>query len=62
MERGLGALSAVQEVQESYGIPVIAIATLTDLLDFLQGEPEMTENLSAVQAYRDLFGVENDQI
>ncbi len=61
MERGLGALSAVQEVRESYGIPVIAIATLTDLLDYLQGEPEMTENLSAVQAYRDLFGVENEQ-
>jgi orotate phosphoribosyltransferase len=61
MERGLGALSAVQEVRESYGIPVIAIATLTDLLDYLRGEPEMTENLSAVQAYRDLFGVENEQ-
>jgi orotate phosphoribosyltransferase len=61
MERGLGALSAVQEVRESYGIPVIAIATLTDLLDYLLGEPEMTENLSAVQAYRDLFGVENEQ-
>lgn len=61
MERGLGALSAVQEVRESYGIPVIAIATLTDLLDYLLGEPEMTENLSAVQAYRDLFGVGNEQ-
>lgn len=61
MERGLGDLSAVQEVRESYGIPVIAIAALTDLLDYLQGESEMTENLSAVQAYRDLFGVENEQ-
>lgn len=61
MERGLGNLSAVQEVKENYGIPVIAIATLTDLLDYLHGEAEMTENLSAVQAYRDLFGVENEQ-
>jgi orotate phosphoribosyltransferase len=61
MERGLGALSAVQEVRESYGIPVIAIAALTDLLDYLQGEPEMTKNLTAVQAYRDLFGVANEQ-
>ena len=60
MERGLGNLSAVQEVKENYGIPVIAIATLTDLLDYLHGEAEMTENLSAVQAYRDLFGVENE--
>ncbi|HEX7454911.1 MAG TPA: orotate phosphoribosyltransferase [Gallionella sp.] len=60
MERGLGDLSAVQEVRESYGIPVVAIATLNDLLGFLQDEAEMTANLSAVQAYRDLFGVEND--
>ena len=61
MERGLGDLSAVQEVQKNYGIPVIAIATLSDLLDYLQGEPEMMEKLNAVQAYRDLFGVGNEQ-
>ncbi|ADL54087.1 orotate phosphoribosyltransferase [Gallionella capsiferriformans] len=60
MERGLGDLSAVQEVRENYGIPVIAIATLNDLLGFLQNEPEMIANLDAVRAYRDLFGVEND--
>ncbi|MFA6970830.1 MAG: orotate phosphoribosyltransferase [Gallionella sp.] len=60
MERGLGDLSAVQEVRESYGIPVVAIANLNDLLGFLQGEDEMVANLSAVRAYRDLFGVEND--
>ncbi len=62
MERGQGDLSAVQEVRESYGIPVVAIATLDDLLGFLQGEAEMVANLSAVQAYRDLFGVENDSL
>ncbi len=61
MERGLGDLSAVQEVREAYGIPVIAIATLTDLLGYLQDEPEMQENLAAVKAYRDLFGVEDEE-
>lgn len=60
MERGLGELSAVQEVRESYGIPVVAIATLNDLLDYLHGEAEMLDNLCAVKAYRDQFGVEND--
>jgi orotate phosphoribosyltransferase len=59
MERGLGDLSAVQEVQQNYDIPVIAIATLNDLLGFLRDEPEMVANLGAVQAYRDLYGVEN---
>jgi len=62
MERGLGDLSAVQEVHQDYGIPVVAIATLNDLLGFLQGEAEFTANLTAVKAYRDLFGVCNDEV
>jgi orotate phosphoribosyltransferase len=57
MERGTGSLSAVQEVQQSYSIPVIAIATLDDLLGYLQGEAQMLENLHATQTYRDRYGV-----
>jgi len=59
MERGQGDLSAVQEVQNSFGIPVIAIATLSDLLQFLSDDDEMRANLHAVSVYRDLYGVEN---
>jgi orotate phosphoribosyltransferase len=62
MERGQGDLSAVQEVRLNYNIPVVSIATLNDLLGFLKGTPEMVENLTAVQTYRDLFGVKNDPI
>ena len=60
MERGQGELSAVQEVQRNYGIPVVSIATLDDLLDYLQGEAGMVQNLAAVQSYRDRYGVKND--
>ena len=35
MEKGAGALSAVQEVRQMHGIPVIAIATLDDLIGYL---------------------------
>jgi len=59
MERGLGELSAVQEVQRDFGIPVVSIATLDDLLGYLQGEAEMVQNLDAVQSYRDRYGVKN---
>jgi orotate phosphoribosyltransferase len=50
-------LSAAQEVERNYGIPVVAIATLNDLLGYLQANPAMAQNLQAVQSYRDRYGV-----
>jgi orotate phosphoribosyltransferase len=57
-ERGLGELSAVQEVVENNQIPVCAIAHLSDLMTFLQSQQEMKENLQAVSAYRQQYGVD----
>jgi orotate phosphoribosyltransferase len=57
-ERGLGELSAVQEVVENNQIPVCAIAHLSDLMTFLQSQQEMKENLQAVSAYRQKYGVD----
>ncbi len=60
MERGLGELSAVQEVQQAYGIPVVAVATLDDLLAYLGGRAELAQNLQAVLQYRQRYGIKND--
>jgi len=60
MERGQGEISAVQEVAQQYAVPVISIATLNDLLGYLQGEAEMVQYLHLTQAYRDKYGVKND--
>lgn len=57
MERGKGALSAVQEVKESFGIPVIAVASLEDLIGYLADSPELAANLEAVKAYREQYGI-----
>lgn len=57
MERGKSALSAVQEVKENFGIPVIAVATLEDLIAYLADSPELAANLDAVKAYRELYGI-----
>jgi len=35
MERGQGEASAVQELQARFGVPVVAIATLEDLMQFI---------------------------
>jgi orotate phosphoribosyltransferase len=56
-ERGLGSLSAVQEVEKDSGIPVIKIATLADLIQFLDGAADLAEFKPAVQAYRAEYGV-----
>jgi len=60
MERGQSELSAAQEVQRNFDIPVISIATLDDLLGYLRAEGEMVQNLAAVQSYRNRYGVTND--
>jgi orotate phosphoribosyltransferase len=57
MERGIAALSAAQEVTESYKIPVISIATLDDLVAYLKTEPQHAQHLAAVGRYREQYGV-----
>lgn len=51
--------SAVQYVQQQIGMPVCAIATLADLLDYLARTQETTlqAHLPAVRAYRNRYGV-----
>jgi len=57
MERGQGERSAVQEVREMFGIPVVAIATLDDLMAFLADRPALKEYAGAVADYRAHYGV-----
>ena len=55
----IGKQSAVQAVEQEFGLPVIAIANLTDLMRFLEASSntELTHYLPAVKAYRDQYGV-----
>ena len=52
-----GRLSAVQEVERDYGIPVIAVAGLRDLMDYLEYHPESRHTSTAVERYREQYGV-----
>jgi orotate phosphoribosyltransferase len=56
MEKGRGELSAVQELARDYGLPVIAIATLDDLMRFIAAEPALSPRLVEVEAYRAAYG------
>ncbi len=55
----IGDQSAVQAVEQEFGLPVIAIANLSDLMSFLtaSSDAELTNCLPAVRAYRDKYGI-----
>ena len=56
-ERGQGELSAIQEVERDFGIPVISIVSLNQVMDFIKDDAELQQHLPAVQAYRAEFGI-----
>jgi len=56
-ERGTGELSATQEVSREYGLPVTAIATLSDILATLRGMPERRGDVERIEDYRGRYGV-----
>ncbi|MNR55342.1 Orotate phosphoribosyltransferase [compost metagenome] len=55
----IGTHSAVQDVQREYGVPVISIASLKDLLAYLDAsnDPALGNSRAAVAAYRQKYGV-----
>lgn len=55
-ERGQGERSAVQEVQDTFGLPVVSVLRLQDLLLHLEDQDE-SGPLESVRAYRDRYGV-----
>ncbi|MGH8671941.1 MAG: orotate phosphoribosyltransferase, partial [Burkholderiales bacterium] len=57
MERGTGELSATQEIVSKMGIPVVSIATLDDVLDYLRAEEAGGQRLRSIIEYRREYGV-----
>ncbi len=59
-EKGLGPLSAAQEVSQQHGIPVIAVATLADIVAFLTEKNAANggedDKLAKIAAYRAQYG------
>jgi orotate phosphoribosyltransferase len=56
-ERGKGELSAIQEVERDYGIPVVSIVSLDQVLEYLAEDAQLKQHLPAVQAYRAEYGI-----
>jgi orotate phosphoribosyltransferase len=57
MEQGQSARSAVQEVEQDLGLPVLKIATLADLMLLLQSDARYAAHIPRLTAYRERYGV-----
>lgn len=56
-ERGAGELSAIQEVEQEYGLDVVRIIGLNNLMQYLEQGNGDTNTLSKITAYRDQYGI-----
>ncbi len=56
MEKGRGEKSAITELEQEFGLPVIAIASLNDLIGFIGRRPELADQVEAVTSYRRQYG------
>jgi orotate phosphoribosyltransferase len=56
-EIGQGSRSAVQELEETLRIPVVAIVRLEDLIELLEESEEFGDYLQPVVQYRDKYGI-----
>ncbi len=56
-EKGQGDLSAIQEVENQYGMSVTSIVTLADIITYLKADAKMEHALSAIEIYREGYGI-----
>ena len=55
-EKGKGDKSAIQEVEQDYGIPVASIAKLENVIGFLEQQGD-ADHLANIRTYRDQYGI-----
>ncbi len=56
-ERGQGELSAIQEVEQQFGLSVASIASVDDIVDYVRDRAEFAAMVAPLQRYRDQYGV-----
>ncbi len=57
-EKGQGQISAIQEVEQTFGIPVISIINLNHIIDYLENQSGQEAMVEKIKAYRATYGVD----
>lgn len=58
-ERGQGALSAIQEVEQTFNVPVVSIIKLNDIITYLETQTDQQAMVMRIRDYRTTYGVDN---
>ena len=56
-EKGKSELSAIQEVERDFSIPVVGIVDIGDLIAYLKAKPENDDLIATIEGYRQQYGV-----
>lgn len=56
-EKGQNQMSAVQEVSQQFGIPVLAIISLAEIIEFIAQDPDFSDKLAIISSYRQEYGI-----
>jgi orotate phosphoribosyltransferase len=56
-EKGKGELSAIQEVEQDFGIPVVSIITLQHIVDYLKAGVQQQALIARIDDYRQAYGI-----
>ncbi|RIA92027.1 orotate phosphoribosyltransferase [Glomus cerebriforme] len=56
-EKGTGEKSAVQQIEEDYGVPVKAIVNLDQIIEYIREKGGYDEQLLKMKEYKALYGV-----
>ena len=56
-EKGPQGKSAIQEIEQAYNMPVLAIAKLDDLLTYVKTDINLSNQLEQLTAYRQTYGI-----
>ncbi len=58
-EKGQDERSAIQQLEDEAGVPVVSIVALEQLVEFLRDDPAVQAHLEAIEAYRAAYGVDD---
>lgn len=56
-EKGKGQMSAIQEIEKEYGLQVVSVVNLANIIEYLEISGARSADLESIRRYRDSYGI-----